>query len=234
MDCVLSNKVEVALTNKTAAVIFDFDGVVADTNGMHLVAWNQAFQTLTGQGIDRIERLSGRRTETIASILSSESKGRFQAADIRILKKNLILQGDITCKPIEGVEAFFAFLNSQRVPWGIASNSSLEFVSAIVNRFNMKPHVLVSAEEVLKAKPAPDVYWHCANRLGVDPKDRSNIVFFEDSEHGLKAGIAAGMRPMGIATDVPAKNLLAAGAEQVFENFTDALRSVDKIFRSSF
>jgi HAD superfamily hydrolase (TIGR01509 family) len=200
---------------------------------MHLVAWNLAFQTLTGQGIDRIEQLSGRRTETIASILSSESQGRFQAADIRILKKNLILQGDITCKPIEGVEAFFAFLDSKRIPWGIASNSSLEFVSTIVNRFNMKPHVLVSAEEVPKAKPAPDVYWHCANRLGVDPKDRSRIVFFEDSEHGLKAGIAAGMRPMGIATDVPAKNLLAAGAEQVFENFTDALRSVDKIFRSS-
>ena len=198
---------------------------------MHLVAWNLAFQTLTGQGIERIERLSGRRTETIASILSGESRGRFQAADIRILKKNLILQGDITCKPIPGVEAFFAHLESRGLKWGIASNSSHQFVSSIVNRFGMKPHVLVSAEEVPKPKPAPDIYWHCANLLGIDPKQRSDIVFFEDSTHGLQAGITAGMRPIGIATDVPAKNLLAAGAEQVFNDFTDVLQSVDKILR---
>lgn len=219
------------LANKTSAVIFDFDGVVADTNGMHLGAWDLAHQTLMGHGIERIERLSGRRTETIASILSGESKGRFQAADIRDLKKNLILQGAITCKPIDGVEAFFAYLEAQGITWGIASNSSRQFVTSIVNRFGMKPHVLVSAEEVPKPKPAPDIYWHCANLLGVDPKHRLDIVFFEDSEHGLKAGISAGMRPIGIATDVPAKNLLAAGAEQVFKNFTEALLSVDKILR---
>jgi beta-phosphoglucomutase len=198
---------------------------------MHLIAWNRAFQTLTGHGIERIERLSGRRTETIASILSGESKGRFQAADIRILKKNLILEGEITCAPIPGVEAFFANLEKRGLKWGIASNSSHQFVSSIVNRFGMKPHVLVSAEEVSKPKPAPDIYWHCANLLGIEPRDRADVVFFEDSVHGLKAGIEAGMRPIGIATDFPAKNLLAAGAEQVFNNFTDVLASVDKILR---
>jgi HAD superfamily hydrolase (TIGR01509 family) len=201
---------------------------------MHLIAWNLAYRTLTGQGIDRIERLSGQRTETIASILSGESKGRFQAADIRILKKNLILQGEITCEPIPGIEAFFAYLETIGLKWGIASNSSHQFVSSIVNRFGMKPHVLVSAEEVPKPKPAPDIYWHCANLLDVDPKQRGEIVFFEDSTHGLKAGIAAGMRPIGIATDVPAKNLLAAGAEQVFKDFVEVLQSVDTILRSSF
>ncbi len=198
---------------------------------MHLVAWNLAFKTLTGHGIERIERLSGRRTETIASILSGESNGRFQAADIRILKKNLILQGEITCEPIPGIEAFFEHLESIGMRWGIASNSSYQFVSSIVNRFGMKPHVLVSAEEVPKPKPAPDIYWHCANLLGVHAKQRGDIVFFEDSTHGLKAGIAAGMRPIGIATDVPAKNLLAAGAEQVFKDFVDALQSVDTVLR---
>jgi len=222
------------LTNKTVAVIFDFDGVVADTNGMHLLAWNLAFQTLTGQGIERIDRLTGRRTETIASILSGESNGRFQAADIRILKKNLILQGAITCKPIEGVVDFFSYLESQGIIWGIASNSSFEFVSSIIDRFSMKPHVIVSADEVPKPKPAPDVYWHCANRLGIDPADRSRIVFFEDSEHGLKAGISAGMRPMAIATDLPAKTLLGAGAELVFNNFTEAFLAKEKILKLTF
>src|SRR5690606_33624540 len=106
------------------------------------------------------------------------------------------------------------------------SNSKRPFVEKILNDHKLTPQVLVTAEDVIRPKPAPDLFWHCANLLGIPPQNRASIFVFEDTKHGIAAAIAAGMHPIGIATDIDKEHLLRAGAEHAFEDFG----SLDLIF----
>lgn len=205
-------------------VIFDFDGVIADTNGLHLAAWDLAYENLTNIRVERLSRFSGLRTETIASILAKESQssGRpFSAADIRGLKQKILLSGELQCEAIPGVCAFITGLRAHRIPWGIASNSTRPFIEKILSDLSISADVLITAEDVIRPKPAPDAFWACANRLGIAAGSRSLVRVFEDSEHGIKAAVAAGMHPIGIATDVSPALLMSAGARRVYKDFTD-------------
>ena len=76
--------------------------------------------------------------------------------------------------------------------------------------------VIVTAEDVRRGKPAPDVFITAAERLGVRPE---RCLVFEDSVVGVRAGRAAGMRVIGVTTAHTAAELTAAGAEQCITDF---------------
>ncbi|MEY3546968.1 MAG: hypothetical protein RLZZ313_1329, partial [Verrucomicrobiota bacterium] len=84
----------------------------------------------------------------------------------------------------------------------------------------LRPHFekVVSAQDVAKGKPAPDIFLHTATLLGVPPAD---CVVIEDSAAGVAAARAAGMRVIGITNTLPAEKLQDATA--VVSDY-DALR----------
>ena len=66
---------------------------------------------------------------------------------------------------------------------------------------------LVSADDVSRGKPDPEVFLKAAAKAGREP---SRCVVFEDSLHGIEAGLAGGMKVVGVATTHPAAKLAAA------------------------
>src|SRR5699024_7858128 len=85
-----------------------------------------------------------------------------------------------------------------------------------------------SAEHVVNAKPAPDLFLHAAAQLGVAPAD---CLVIEDSVNGVKAGLAAGMTVWGFlggghADDGLAARLRAAGVSKVLADWPDAARQI--------
>ena len=108
------------------------------------------------------------------------------------------------CPWIEGAREAVERL-SRRWPLGLASSSNREIIdlflelSGLADRFA----VTVSSEEVARGKPAPDVYLEAARRLGVAPAACTAV---EDSENGIRAAKAAGMR-----VDRPAQPRIAPG-----------------------
>jgi HAD superfamily hydrolase (TIGR01509 family) len=116
-----------------------------------------------------------------------------------------------------------AALAARRLPFGIASNSRKAFVAGALASLGVNVPVVTCGDEVRRGKPAPDLFWDCANRLGVAVHDRPRTVVFEDSPHGLKAAVAAGMLPIGVTSAVPADELLAAGAVAICMDLGDAL-----------
>jgi sugar-phosphatase len=76
--------------------------------------------------------------------------------------------------------------------------------------------VVVSAEDVTRGKPDPEVYLRAAQRLGAEP---GRCLVFEDSLAGVQAARAAGMRVVGLATAHAEEELLAAGAARVIADF---------------
>ncbi len=110
-----------------------------------------------------------------------------------------------------------------RLPLAVASSSPRRLILAVLDRFGLRPRfrAVVSGEEVLRPKPAPDIFLRAASELGVAP---AGCAVFEDSLAGATAGHAAGMfvvavpegpwqdRGFEAVADRIAADLFAAGA----------------------
>ncbi|MCX9157729.1 HAD family phosphatase [Niveibacterium sp. 24ML] len=113
---------------------------------------------------------------------------------------------------IPGVAAVLDGLVRGSVPVCLASNSRHAEIqlrlehAGLVGRF---ARCFSGAEDVPRPKPAPDIYLHAAKTMGVAPAD---CVVIEDSENGIRAAIAAGMRVLGFARFTPAGRIRALGA----------------------
>jgi HAD superfamily hydrolase (TIGR01509 family) len=99
---------------------------------------------------------------------------------------------------------------AMRWPLGLASSSNRELIDLVLELMGVAHlfRATVSSEEVARGKPAPDVYLEAARRLGVDPAHAAAI---EDSENGIRAAKAAGMRVLAIPNEhfPPAEEALA-------------------------
>jgi beta-phosphoglucomutase len=211
-----------------SAVIFDFDGVLADTEGLHFRAlqlalgergWNLAepdyWDRYSGHGTDRdaIERFNRERSLGLTTDQITGLVGR------KVVLYRTLQEQDATLFPqarpcIERLRPHF--------PLAIASGSLHAEIDFIVNAAKLADAfgAIVGADDVARAKPAPDLYLEAARRLGVDPK---NAVAIEDSKWGLESARAAGLRTIGIATSLPAE-ALRGHAERVITSLDEVTR----------
>ncbi|MFG3158911.1 HAD family hydrolase [Streptomyces sp. NPDC048232] len=114
-------------------------------------------------------------------------------------------------------------LAAEGVPLAVASGSSPEAIGAILARTGLEAHLrtVVSADEVARGKPAPDVFLEAARRIGADP---AHCVVLEDAAPGAAAAHAAGMRCIAVpyvaaqadAPEFATAGLLVRGGQDAF------------------
>jgi HAD superfamily hydrolase (TIGR01509 family) len=182
----------------TRALVFDLDGVLLDSEQV----WNEAKEELVReQGghwrEDAPRRMMGMSSPEWAGFLRDELGVQLEPKVIsdevvrrleRIYRERLPLVDGAT----EAVERLAA-----SVPLGLASSSNREIIDLVLELTGLGPHfaVTLSSEEVARGKPAPDVYLEVLRRLGADPADS---VAVEDSENGIRAAKAAGVRVVAV------------------------------------
>ena len=206
-----------------AAVILDFDGVVVDSLNLHLAAWQAAVEALFGVALNDQGSLVGHATRTIAHILCKRYGAPSLSSSLIAAKEAWIKNRFEQLPLLPGSADFLRALGKSGLPFGIASNSSGVFVRGALAHHGLTIPVVLTSSEVSRPKPAPDMFWECSNRLGVSPKDRPRILVFEDSIHGIRAAVTAGMVPVGISSNQPPAKLLAAGAGFVCADLGEAL-----------
>jgi beta-phosphoglucomutase-like phosphatase (HAD superfamily) len=87
--------------------------------------------------------------------------------------------------------------------------------------------VTTTGEEVLSPKPDPEIYLLTAQKLGLEPKE---CIVIEDAVGGVRAGVEAGMQVLAFESEyAPKKQLLAAGAKWVVENFEEVGKLIEAI-----
>jgi HAD superfamily hydrolase (TIGR01509 family) len=183
-----------------AAVIFDNDGLTLDTEH----TWTRAEMALyarygTEFTLDHKREMLG--TSGAKSALSMErhlgqpGRGRELNAELRELVHAELDGAGVT--PMPGALELIAALGERGVPLGLATNSGREFATRALRaaRLLERFDAVVSAEDVERPKPAPDVYLAAAAALGADP---AACVALEDSETGVAAARAAGMTVVGV------------------------------------
>lgn len=204
-----------------AAVIFDFDGVLADSEPVHL----QVFQTvLDGIGITLTaeeyyaEYLGYSDRDAFAHVLRDRGVVMSEDALEALLesKKDLFPQaiGDHALYP--GAADCVARV-AARVPVAIASGALRHEIELVLDRSGLRPRfpIIVAAGETPRSKPAPDPYaraFELLQQAGAVPVGTTpaQVVAIEDSEWGLQSARDAGLRTMAVLTSYKRDRLPSA------------------------
>jgi HAD superfamily hydrolase (TIGR01509 family) len=180
------------------ALIFDFDGVIADSEA---IANTVLAEIVTGLGhattLDQsLSRFAHRRwDEVIAEIeaaigkpLPSDFSGDLKRATLDRFRTDL--------KEVSGAAAFIR--RFAHIPRAIASSSSVDRLQLCLSVLGMEAEFadrVFSADMVVRGKPHPDIFLLAATRLGVSP---ARCLVIEDSPGGIQAAVAAGMTAVGL------------------------------------
>ena len=209
------------------SLIFDMDGTLLDTQSICVPAWEYAGreQGISGIG-DHIQYVCGMNEAGWTAYL----KQNFGELDFELftktMRKYIIDNGKVTYK--KGAEKLISFLKENGVMLALASGSSHKSIEHHLREVNATDvfNVVVGGKDVENGKPAPDIFLLVAEKLGVDPKD---CFVIEDSENGIRAGYAAGMRCIGVPDIAPFSEEVKALMTAHLSSLDEAIELFEKI-----
>lgn len=178
-----------------AAVLFDFDGVLVDTEWAIYQAWRRTFEA-HGQRLplEIYTRCIGSDFATWSpKVHLEELTGRsFDWHDLDERRQREIVADLAHEGPMTGVVAVLERLASTGVPTAVVSSSSHHWVDGWLDRLGLRGffRAVVCRGDAPRIKPAPDLFLKAAEQLGVDP---AQCLVIEDSLNGLRAAKQAGM-----------------------------------------
>lgn len=210
---------------KPAGIIFDFDGVVVDSLAVHLRAWKTAYFDLFKLPLDNTDGLTGRSTSAIAEILASRAGQPHHKLELAELKRSVLRESRASILPIPGALEAFAWLKQRAIPFGIASNAPRAFILQTLQDLQVDVDHIFGIDDVPRPKPEPDGFLMCARSIGITFLDHSRTIVFEDSIHGLKAAVTAGMHPIGVTTQNTSEDLIAGGAVKTCRDIVHAFNN---------
>jgi len=200
------------MKNNIKAVIFDMDGVLIDAKDWHYDALNKALAIfgITISRMDHLTTFDGLSTSQKLKMLSKlYSLPEELHGFINEMKQQYTM--DITnqlCKPIFQHQFALSKLKEDGYKLAVASNSIRNTVEVMMEKSCLMPYLefLLSNQDVVNAKPAPDIYIKAINDLGFQPEE---CVIVEDNDNGIKAARASGAHVLKVETvnDVTLENI---------------------------
>jgi HAD superfamily hydrolase (TIGR01509 family) len=214
------------------ALIFDLDGTLVDTVYAHVFAWQCAFAE-AGMAIDgwRIHRrigMSGGLFTRAAGRELGHELSQQEAADLQSRHGELFRKLLPERRPLPGAAELLQFLHSNNIVHGIATSGSRPEINASLDALKVGTDVLVVERgDVLRAKPEPDLFLACQQRLGVRVED---CYVVGDAVWDLLAARRAGMLSIGLLSGGYGEDELSqAGAFRVYRDALELYHSLDEL-----
>ena len=184
-----------------AAVIFDFDGIVLDSETPEYESHRRIYERCgvpltVDEWCGVIGTWSEGHDEQWFARLCERSANA-PAREAYFAERRRIFDDIVPPDPMRGIRELLAQLRAAGIPTAIASSAPARWVVGAVERIGIRPlfDAVVTGDQVAHRKPAPDVYLEAARRLGVDP---ARAIAIEDSGPGVAAALAAGMKAIAI------------------------------------
>ena len=178
-------------------LIFDCDGTLVDSLPLHYAAWEETFAELgLSCPLDFLLRHNGKPTDRIVALYNAEFGSAIHVAQFTKDKERRTYARLNQTLPIEPVAAL-AQRYAGQLPMAVVSGSNRANVERALQAAGLWTlfSVVLTADDGLPPKPAPDLFLEAARRIGVEPR---HCQVFEDADSGLAAARQAGM----LATDV--------------------------------
>lgn len=193
-----------------AAVIFDMDGVLVDSNPFHLREWAEFLRKhhvpFDSESLARA--VLGHHSEYtfgnfFGDSLSPDEKHSFEA-QLGARFRSVFAP---SAQPFAGVRRLIKECHEQGVLLAIASSATVDEVNAVVDAIGLRPYFreIVTGSEISRPKPYPEIYVRTTAKLRLAPRV---CVALEDSFVGIEAAKSAGMKCLGVASSFPAEALL--------------------------
>ena len=214
------------------ALIFDLDGTLVDTVYAHVYAWQRAFAE-AGFPIDgwRIHRRMGMSGGLFARAAAREIGRPLSPNEAEALQQR---HGELFSellpdrRPLPGAVELLAELRAEGVPHGIATSGRRPEIDASLDMLGVGDEtVVVERGHVDRAKPEPDLFLTCAERIGIAPAD---CYVVGDAVWDLLAARRAGMLSVGLLSGGYGEDeLTRAGAFRVYRDAAELRGSLDEL-----
>jgi beta-phosphoglucomutase len=207
------------------AVLFDMDGTLAENAQLHHEAWAVTLLERYGYALSPTEsKVHGGKTKAIVESLLgnvfTDDASAEEFHEYKEAKYREIAQGKIV--PVAGLLEFLDYLEQRGVKIALVTSADVKNTKFVLGDLNLESRlkVRVMGEDVKRGKPDPEPFALGASKLGVPAKD---CLVFEDSLIGVKSGVAAGARVVGVATMQSKTALLEAGATWAVSDYVECL-----------
>lgn len=194
--------------------LFDFDGVIADTESQYTIFWDMMGRDYLGkEGFSR--SIKG---QTLVQILDGNFPGMNEERK-ELVRRLDEYEAGMSYEYIPGAEAFLRELKANGVRTAVVTSSNRPKMAQV---YKAHPElldlvdVILTSEDFSKSKPDPDCFLKGMEILGGSPQES---VVFEDSFHGLDAGRASGAFVVGLAT-TNKREAIAPRCDMVIDDFT--------------
>jgi len=214
------------------SLIFDLDGTLVDTVYAHVFAWQRALDE-AGLPIDgwRINRRIGMSGGLFTRAVAREAGDALTDAEAESIQRR---HGELfrellpERRPLPGARELLTFLRKEGVTHGIATSGRRPEIDASLDVLDVpRDMIVVERGDVLRAKPEPDLFLVCAERLGVEIRD---CYVVGDAVWDLLAARRAGMLSVGLLTGGYGEDeLLSAGAFRVYRGADELVEAIDEL-----
>jgi HAD superfamily hydrolase (TIGR01509 family) len=186
------------VTDGLAAVLFDMDGLLVDTEPLWLETETEVMARLGAPWTkeDQKDLLGGSMEKTVSYILARATRPAPPEEIARWMMEGMLkraAEGRIIVQP--GARELLAEVIAARIPYALVTSSQREFMEAVLDGTGFRFPVTVCGEDVTNTKPAPDPYLRAAKLLAVTPE---HCVALEDSPNGVASATAAGCKVIAV------------------------------------
>ena len=203
--------------------VFDWDGVIINSADHHERSWERLAAEIDQPLFEgHFKAGFGMKNEVIIPELLKWTTEPEEVQRLSLRKETLyrevVVERGIAALP--GVESWLRTLRDAGIPCVIASSTHRENITTTLGVIGLAPYFaeMVTAEDVKRGKPDPEVFLTAAKKIFADPNDS---VVFEDALVGVAAGLAAGMRVAAVTTTNPREALVNANATWVVDRLDE-------------
>ncbi len=198
------------------AALFDLDGVVLDTERQYNIIWGRIGKKYHPELPNFAKQIKG---TTLTHILSTYFPDDKDKQDVQKMLYDFEAN-EMKYDFIPGAKAYILSLRNAGVQTAVVTSSNEDKMRDVRNHlsdFDTLFDAIITAEMTSRSKPEPDCFLKGAETLN---RDADECVVFEDSQNGIRAGRAAGMMTVGLATTF-GRDIVAELADIVIDNFID-------------
>ena len=202
-----------------AAIIFDMDGVIIDSEPIHdrshRIVFGQHNLTVPAEAYPSFKGIPERKL--FERVVSEFGSDEHNVDTLTVSKEEAFLSLMPEMRPIPGVLDFIRQAHAHR-PLALTTSATRRYQRFAFDRFHLDPFfdVVVTAEDIRHHKPHPEPYLETTRRLNLAPE---TCLVIEDSVNGVRSAHQAGCHVAGMTTSFPADALHEAGAHRTVDTF---------------
>ena len=218
---------------KIEAVIFDLDGLMIDSERFNFDCMAQLIARYGKQPQEKwFESMIGMDNYECAEFIISETDLPLSPeAYLQEINKIVLESLPEICTPNPGLMDLIQNLIEYNVKLGVASNSYEKYVKTALRSLGIIEvfDCIVSASDVEKGKPEPDIFWVASDCLGIEPE---HCLVLEDSPHGMLGALDAGMY-CAVIPNAFVKETYFTGATFVFSSLVELNQALPGVLNGS-